>query len=180
MKRLTYAIILFMMVPLCIHAQTQTVSYDLKKTDLTGLWTGSLYNDSTQQYHRYEIAITKEKGKYSGYSYTRFHFENGEYYAVKKLNIRIANDGKIVIYDDMLLRHNLPELPEKNSSQLNILSLQQNNQKDVLEGLFVTNHTKKHSPLTGKVELVREHEKSHSGLQSFLQETAPDDLGANL
>src|SRR5215212_5611442 len=37
--------------------------------DITGLWKGTLINDSTGQSLSYVISITREKGKYTGYSH---------------------------------------------------------------------------------------------------------------
>ena len=42
----------------------------LKDIDITGLWKGTLYNDSAQKYYRYEIGISEEKGKLSGFSFS--------------------------------------------------------------------------------------------------------------
>ena len=36
--------------------------------DITGVWTGTLYNDTTKQYLKYELAISEYDGKLSGYS----------------------------------------------------------------------------------------------------------------
>jgi hypothetical protein len=54
--------------------------------DITGLWRGTMYNDSTQKFLRYEIAISKsEKGKLSGFSHTFFILDDKEYHGVKYL-----------------------------------------------------------------------------------------------
>ncbi|MGF2413460.1 MAG: hypothetical protein ACQUYJ_14105, partial [Ferruginibacter sp.] len=63
--------------------------------DVTGLWKGFMYNDTTQQNYRYEIAISEEKGKLVGYSHTYFILDDKEYHGVKKLKIR--RDGDDII-----------------------------------------------------------------------------------
>ena len=40
--------------------------------EIEGLWAGTLFNDSTQQYVFYELAVSENNGKYTGYSYTTF------------------------------------------------------------------------------------------------------------
>lgn len=136
--------------------------------DISGLWSGTLYNDSTSQYHDYEIGITKEKGKYSGISKTSYTLEEKKYEAVKKLKVRLAPDGKIVLEDADLVFYNYPLQPFKNVKQLNILDLQKENDQFVLSGIFVTNATKKYSPLTGKVALKRKSDFTTAELQQYL------------
>ena len=62
--------------------------------DITGLWKGTMYNDSTKTALPYELLIKKEKGKYSGYSYTWFSIGGEEYYGVKKVKVSVAKDGE--------------------------------------------------------------------------------------
>lgn len=137
--------------------------------DITGLWTGTLYNDSTQQFHQYEIGISKEKGKYSGFSHTWFMIGDKKYYGVKKLKVRIASDGKIIIEDGELVLNNYPIAPNKDVRQLNILSLQTAGAELMLNGPFVTNRTKEFLPLTGSVTLKRKSNFNQSDLVPHLQ-----------
>lgn len=137
--------------------------------DITGLWTGTLYNDSTQQYHQYEIGISKENGKYTGFSHTWFMIDNKRYFGVKKLKVRIAGDGKIVIEDGDLLLNNYPVQPNKNVRQLNVLNLETNGNETAMNGPFVTNRTKEFSPLTGQVSLKKKSNISQSDLVPHLQ-----------
>ena len=149
-----------LLLPTFLFAQ-QTNS---KTNSLTGLWTGAIYNDSAQQNYEYEIAISEKNGKYSGYSHTWFTIEGKDYFAVKKVVINIAKDGKIVVVDDGLLSHNLPELPAKYSKQLNVLDFHTREAKSSLEGIFVTNRTKQYQSLTGSVKLQYNENLSQSVL----------------
>jgi len=137
--------------------------------DITGLWTGTLYNDSTQQFYDYEIGISKEKGKYVGFSHTWFLIDNKKYFGVKKLKVKVASDGKIIIEDDELLFNNYPVQPNKDVRQLNILSLEKNDNQYLLNGPFVTNPTKKFSPLTGKISLKKKSDFSQMDLALHFQ-----------
>src|SRR5689334_2839775 len=91
MKKLITAASLFML-PLFMFSQ-----------DITGLWKGTMYNDSTKKSLPYELLISKEKGKYTGLSYSWFLINGEEYYGVKKVKVSVAKDGKIVIKDASLL-----------------------------------------------------------------------------
>lgn len=142
-------LVMLMLLPAFLFAQEN----NQKQNALTGLWTGSIYNDSTQQNYKYEIAISEKNGKYSGYSHTWFTIEGKEYFAVKKVSVKIAKDGKVVVVDDGLIVHNLPELPVKYSKQLNVLDVPANGIKSSLHGVFVTNRTKQYQSITGSVKL---------------------------
>lgn len=149
-----------MLLPSLLFAQQSS----LKNNAIAGLWTGTLYNDSAQQTYKYEIAISEKDGKFSGYSHTWFTIEGKEYFAVKKVMVKIAKDGKVIVVDDGLMTHNLPELPVKYSKQLNILDLQANGSKSLLEGVFVTNRTKQYQSLTGTIKLQYSENLSQSAL----------------
>lgn len=159
-------VVLFCTLPLTLLAQT----YVSNEKDITGLWTGTLYNDTTGQYSKYEVAISKEKGKLVGFSHTAFVINGKEYFGVKKVNVKKAPDGKIIIVDDELVLNNYPELPGKYTRQLNILTLDNNDSTAVLSGPFVTNRTKVYNALTGSVRLQKNIGAWQSALWPHLQE----------
>ncbi len=138
-------------------------------TDITGLWKGTLYNDTTQQYYRYEIAISEERGKLSGYSHTWFILDDKQYYGVKKVKVRRV-DGKVIVEDDGLIANNYPVTPAKGVRQLNVLTLSVKDSILELSGPFATNRTKQYSPLTGTVSLTRKNDYWQSALVPHLQE----------
>ena len=137
--------------------------------DITGLWKGTLYNDSTKKYYRYEIGISEEKGKLSGFSHTFFLVEDKEFYGVKKVKIR-QMDGKIIVEDAGLIANNYPEAPAKGVRQLNILTLEIKDSIMILTGPFSTNRTKQYAPLTGSISLQRKNDFWQSALVPHLQE----------
>lgn len=137
--------------------------------DITGLWTGTLYNDSTQQYHQYEMGISKENGKYSGFSHTWFVVEGKKYFGVKKLKVKIAGDGKVIVEDGELIVNNYPVQPNKDVRQLNVLDIKNNGNELLLDGEFMTNRTKKFAALTGRINLKRKNSYVQSDLVPHLQ-----------
>jgi hypothetical protein len=141
-----------------------------QETDITGLWKGTLYNDTTQMNYQYEIGIGKEKGRYVGFSHTWFILDDKQYYGVKKVTIRIANDGKIIVEDDRLISNNYPVPPNKNVRQLNVLTLDATAPIMTLTGLFSTNRTKEYNNLTGSVSLQRKNDFWQSALIPHLEE----------
>lgn len=143
-------------------------------TDITGLWKGTMYNDTTQKYFRYEVGISKEKKGYSGFSHTWFVIGDTQYFGVKKVKIKIADDGKVLIEDNGLIAHNYPIPPNKGVRQLNVLSLTTDSVL-TLQGPFSTNRTKEYHPLTGKIFLQRKNDFWESSLVPHLQELGRDE-----
>lgn len=125
--------------------------------DITGLWKGVLYNDTTQKTLRYEIAISQKGKKLYGYSYTFFIYEDKVYQGLKKVKIKKEND-KIIIEDDGLIAHNYPIPPNKNVRQLNVLTLLIEDSVMKMIGPFSTNRTKEFYSLTGSVEVKKRND----------------------
>ena len=137
--------------------------------DITGLWKGSMYNDTTQKFLKYEIAISEKKGKLSGYTHTYFILDDKEYHGVKKTKIK-KQDGKIIIEDVELIANNYPIPPAKGVHQLNVLTLEIKDGLMTLSGPFSTNRTKLYSTLTGNIMVQRKTNFSQSALLPHLEE----------
>lgn len=136
--------------------------------DISGLWKGTIYNDSTKQSLPYEVYITKEGSKLSGYSHTWFVINGQKCYGIKKVKVRIAKDGKVLIQDEALLVNNYPVL-DKNVYQLNVLDLQQTGQEAILDGPFATNRSKQYGELTGHINIKKVSNITESALMQYLQ-----------
>lgn len=165
MHRSKYLILFFLLTCLKLSAQ--------KETDITGLWKGTLYNDSTRKTYKYEIGISEEKGKLSGFSHTWFILNDTQYFGVKYVKIK-RKDGKIIVEDDGLISHNYPVAPAKGIKQLNILTLEVDSIMK-LSGPFTTNRTKDWAPITGTIELQRKNDFWQSSLVPHLQELGLDE-----
>ena len=141
-----------------------------QEPDVTGLWKGFMYNDTTQQNLRYEIAISQNgKGKLFGYSHTYFIVGDKEYHGVKKLKVRREGD-EVITEDDELIVHNYPVPPAKGVHQQNTLILKIKDTVMVLSGGYKTNRTRDFRPLTGYVHVERKNDYSQSALVPHLQE----------
>ena len=144
--------------------------------DLNGLWKGTMYNDSTNQSLEYEIVIRKDKGKYIGYSHTSYVVGGTKYYGVKKLNVRIAKDGKIVMQDAKWLENNYPGELSRNVIQLNVLDLAKSGDESFMDGLFVTNRSKAHNALTGRMSIKKVNPLlAKSELMKYLEKNTSED-----
>lgn len=141
--------------------------------DVTGLWKGTIYNDSTKKSLPYEIVIKKENGKLNGWSYTSFWVNEKIYYGIKKVKVRLAKDGKIVIQDDVLLQNDYPLL-DGNVQQLNVLELITGTDEAILDGPFATNRTRQYCQLTGHINLKRVSNTTTSVLMEYLQKNVSE------
>lgn len=137
--------------------------------DITGLWQGTMHNDSTGTSLPYELLIKKEKNKYTGYSYTWFSVNGEQCYGVKKVKVSVAKDGKIVIKDDELLENTYPGGPDKNIKQLNVLDLTSNGSGSSMDGPFVTNNTKRYFEVVGSISIKRVTTLTESSLMNYFE-----------
>jgi hypothetical protein len=162
MQRFYYLILLL---------STSFLSNTIIAQDITGLWKGTIYNDSTQKYLRYEVGISDDgKGKLTGFSHTWFLIEDKEYFGVKELKIKQSKNGNIIIEDDGLISNNYTIAPSKGVKQTSVLQLDASGSIMELKGTFSTNRTKVFSALTGQVFLQRKNDFMQSALVAHLQE----------
>ena len=141
--------------------------------DITGLWKGTMLNESFNQSYDYEVVITKDKGKYTAFSHTWFLIDGKRYYGVKKLNVRVAKDGKIVMQDASLVDNNYPVPAYKKVIQLNVLNLTNADSDPVMEGEFVTNRSKDYKEITGRINIKKVSQLSaQSDLMEYLQKNS--------
>lgn len=144
--------------------------------DITGLWKGTLFNNVNSQTSSYEVFISKVKEKYTGYSQVITQLNGKQYYSIKKLKVRIAKDGKVVIQDDSMVENNYPESESSKVIQLNVLDLSGQHEEAKLNGIFVTNQTRHYDALNGNIDLVRVNNSiaSTSTLMQFLDKLNGD------
>lgn len=148
MKTFKLAILFVISCFLTFHARGQ------EKLDITGVWTGQIFNDSTQKYLPFELAISKKNGEFSGYSYTIFLIDSIENIGVKEVTIKEKND-LIIVRDKKLIDDNYTERPAKGVYTTLELKPSQNDSADLLNGRWFTNKTKLYYPLSGTVSLSR-------------------------
>ncbi len=121
--------------------------------DITGVWTGTLYSDTTQ-FIKYELAVTEYSGKLSGYSHTIFVIDGVENIGVK--SIKIKKEGEeFLVEDDKLVYNNYTALPPKGIKQYSKLLLSQNDTSMVLSVPWKTNKTRQYKGITGIIFLQK-------------------------
>ena len=138
------------LMPAYLFAQDNTKH----KTDITGLWKGNLYNDTTQKTLNYEIAISEENGKLTGFSYTIFDIDGKKEIGIKKIKIKQIDDV-ITIEDIQLVWNNYSQRAPKGIGQQSILTLTFTDTSLQLNGKWSTNRTKLYRSLTGTLFLEK-------------------------
>jgi hypothetical protein len=156
------------LIIVCCAFLFSSQSFAQSSPDMTGLWTGLMFNDTTELNYRYEIAISEKNGKLIGYSQTFFILDGKEYWGVKKIRITIEDD-KVITQDLKLLDNNYPIKPPKGVYVLNVLNFQITNDVMVLKGVFSTNRTKEYAPATGYIHVEKKIEYKESPLVKQLK-----------
>lgn len=129
-------------------------SFAQKDWDIAGVWTGTLFNDSTQKYIPFEVAISRFSGDLSGYSYTVFMVDSIANIGVKEVTVKERNQT-FTIRDKKLIDDNYTEAPDKGVYTTLVLEHTQNDTADVLSGKWFTNKTRFFYPVGGAVFLTK-------------------------
>ncbi len=137
--------------------------------DITGLWKGTLYNDTTKQFLNYELAVSENNGKLTAYSYTVFDVDGKKEVGVKKLTVK-RKGNNILLDDDDMLSNNYSIKPPKGVHQSSDLTLSVSDTVMMLEGKWRTNRTRYYSSLTGTIQLKRRSDYKQSDLFTKLNE----------
>lgn len=137
--------------------------------DLEGIWTGTIYNDTTKAYIPYEIAITEKKGKLSGYSHIVFMDNSTEVTGIKTLTVK-KKGGKILIEDGELIYNNYIEPPAKGIKKYCVLTFTSGASGEFLIGVFNTNRTKEYASATGTINLKKKEKITETQLIPKLEE----------
>jgi len=151
---------LFILSPIFFYAQS-----------LTGLWTGSLSNDSTtvRKDQSYEIALTEYKGKVYGYSRSEFIVNDTLYYIMKRVKGTIEGDV-CEVKDDEIIAYNFRGKLDKGIKVTSTFRRNQNDSTWYLDGTWKTNATKKYYAVSGKVDLAVEKDLTASKIFPHLEE----------
>jgi hypothetical protein len=125
--------------------------------DITGLWKGEMYVDSTKKYLPYEISISEVKGKLIGYSLITFEENGKQETGLRDITID-RKDDKIIIEDVSLIDNSFSFVPPKNIKKTMIVFLTVGDTIMKLNGYWSTNRTKHYLSATGSVELHRKND----------------------
>ncbi|GAB4093361.1 hypothetical protein [Flaviaesturariibacter terrae] len=140
--------------------------------EVTGLYSGTLRNDSTGLVQQYELSITEEGGKVSGYAHTTFVLDNRMHFGFRKVK-GLVKAGKLVIEESDMLENNFPTPPPKGIRRTSLFSIPYGGPVDSLVGRWSTNRTRNWAPATGTLALRKKRDSSSSALVAKLRERFP-------
>ncbi len=151
---------LFLFLPLFFFGQS-----------LTGLWIGTVSNDSTtvRKDQSFEIALTEYKGKVYGYSRSEFIVDDVLYYIVKRVSGAIEGDI-CEVTDDEIVSYNFPKLLDKKVKVTSTFRRDKGDSVWYLAGKWKTNVTKKYYSVSGRVDLEEEKDLTASKIFPHLEE----------
>jgi hypothetical protein len=155
-------LILTFILILSFKAQSQVVS---------GLYAGTLYNDTTKMLQRYEVALSEYRGKITGYSYTTFIANDTFYYGIRNISV-VKKEGQLIIEDGKMIVNNFPESPAKGVRRISTIPLNalETDTITTLSGRWHTTKTKEYYSVPGSVDMKRDNDSSQSALISHLRE----------
>ena len=164
-------LILFLLLPMNLLAQ-----------DITGIWTGFIYSGENKL--PYEIVISGEKEKLTGFALTVFTIDGVDNIGVKTLKLK-EKKGRFVIEDDELVYNNYTT-PARRVKLVCTLELQEKKSSTQLSGSFTTKtidiRERSMKSYSGTIELQKKnndekakiigvlHELDLLGSLSFLQQ----------
>lgn len=138
-----------------------------QQQDITGVWKGLLYVDSTKAFLPYEIAVSEEKNKMIGYSRIIF-FENGkEESGFEELDIKWKG-SQVIVEDRGFFEQNFTKKVVKRIKKTLVLALIISDTEMVLTGKWSTNRTRFYLAATGTVELKRKPDFKTTALYQHL------------
>ena len=149
---------------------TLLISLPVLSQEVSGLYTGTLFNDTTKMVQQYQLALSDYRGKITGYSYTTFVVNDSFYYGIRSIKATIK-EGNLFVEEDKMLVNNFPEPPAKGIRRLTVIPLNGNvDTLGAIDGRWETNRTKTYLPVTGSIALKRDNDSSQSALISHLKE----------
>lgn len=162
MNKATRLFIFLLFVPVSFYAQT-----------LTGLWTGSLTNDSNtiRKNQELEIVLTQYKDKVYGYSRMTFMVHDTLYYIVKRVKGTIVDD-LCEVKDDEIVTHNFPRKPDKGVKLVSTFRRNRDDSSWTLDGDWKTTESKKqrYYSISGKLSLKAETQLDKAKIFPHLEE----------
>jgi len=152
--------VLLLLSPLVFYAQT-----------LTGLWVGSVTNDSVtvRKDQSFEIVLTQYKNKVYGFSRSTFIVNDSLFYIVKRVKGTIE-DNVCEVKDDEIVSYNFKGRLNKNVKVTTTFRFDKGDSTWRMDGDWKTNQTKKYYSVSGKATLNQEKDLTKSKILPHLEE----------
>ena len=157
-----------LLVAVLLCAATQ-----LPAQTISGLYSGTLYNDSTKGNQQYELALSEYRGKITGYAYATFVSNDTFYYSIRRVKATRSSE-QLVVEDEEMLANNFPVRPDKGVHRISYIPLGNLKAEDTLSNISgnwkTTFVRKKFYSVPGTMRLNRDNDSAHSALIAHLRE----------
>lgn len=152
-----------------IYICLSIIAINTSAQNISGLYSGTLTNDSLKMIQNYELALSEYKGKITGYSYITFVSNDTFYYGIKRIKATREN-GQLIVEDVEMLVNNYPKRPDKGVHVTNTIPLPAGDSILNLNGTWQTNKTKRFYSIGGDLRLRKDNDSTQSPLISHLKE----------
>jgi len=136
--------------------------------DVSGLYAGTLSNDTTGLIQQYELSLQQEGNRVGGYSYTTFVLNDRFHFGFRKVKGTVK-EGKLYVEESDILDNNFPSPPPKGIRRLSVFPLGTGT-VEILEGGWASNPTRRWASVTGNIRLRRRTDSSGSALVARVRE----------
>ncbi len=136
-------LVFFLVIPFFSFAQ-----------DITGVWKGTFYVDSTKQTCKFQLTISEEKGKLTGYSRIEFLQDTVKQIVFREHTIKKEND-QVIIEDDKQIKKASTIAQPGELRKIMTMQLSGDKDKMQLNGTWVTNKTKRFLSATGTAQIEK-------------------------
>ncbi len=137
--------------------------------DITGVWTGTLYVDSTKAFLPYEMVLSEEKGKITGYSRIVFEHDGVKEVGIRDITASIVK-GQVVIVDEEFVESNFSIYVPKRIKKTMVLDLTTTDTAMILKGTWSTNKTRIFLSATGSGTFVKKIDYRETAIFKRLEE----------
>src|SRR6476469_10179313 len=147
-------------------------SLQLSAQNISGLYSGTLRNDSSKFIQKYELALSEYRGKITGYAYATFIKNDTFYYSIRRVKA-VREAGQLVVEDGEMLANNFPVKPDKGVHRISYIPIANLKEGDTLTtftGTWKTTQTKKFYAIPGSMDMKRDGDSARSTLIAHLRE----------
>ena len=140
--------------------------------NVSGFYSGTLYNDTTRHTQVYELALSDYRNKVSGYAYATFIANDTFYYSIRRIRGE-KKGGHLVVEDAEMIAHNFPNGPDKGVRRITQIPIDHLTNGDTLghfKATWKTTATKQFYSLPGTMAMQRRTDSSQSALFAHLTE----------
>jgi len=135
--------------------------------DITGIWKGDFYVDSTKKTYPFELSISEDNGKYIGYSRLSFEEKGTRHVVIRDHTVVMEGDSFVIEDVKQLAKASTISQPKDVRKRM-VVTVSQSDSILSMAGTWKTNRTRFYLAATGTVSLTKEKDFRNSALYQKL------------